>query len=130
MDPNNIVPVTLFLVIGASVSIMAYMAWKIRNAAQETLRAAIAAGQQLDEKTVRALAAKPSFTPEADLRVGIQGVATGIGIIVAASFGRLVAFDEEFSTILTIVGIVVTFVGAGNLLSWKIRSKLPNSEGF
>ncbi|KAF0115759.1 MAG: hypothetical protein FD163_2090 [Hyphomonadaceae bacterium] len=129
MEDHNIIPVTLFLVMGATISLMAYMAWKARAAGQETLRAAIAAGQHLDENTVRALAAKPSNTPEGDLRIGLQGVATGLGFIISAAFCNFVSFDEDFSTILAVIGIVVGMMGAGNLVSWKIRSNLPKSEG-
>lgn len=129
MEAQNIIPVTLFLVIGATISIIAYLASKVRAAAQETLRAAIAAGQQLDENTVRALAARPSNLPESDLRAGLQGVATGLGFIISAGFCNFVSFDEDFSTTLAVIGIVVSMIGAGNLVSWKVRSNLPKNEG-
>ena len=128
MDPNSIVPVTLFLVVGATVSLMAYLTWRVRHAAQETLRAAITAGQQLDENTVRALAARPNQTPESDLRAGVQGVAAGIGFIVSAVFCHFISFDNGLTNVLGVVGIVVTFIGVGNMVSWNVRSKLPKSE--
>jgi len=122
------VPITLFLVVGASFILAFYLQFLARKSAQETLRAAIAAGQQLDEKTIKALAERSSRTPEQDLRMGLQGFFAGVGFLIASAFVLYNGFDEDFSSILGVIGLIIGFLGIGNVVSWKIRSKLPKSE--
>lgn len=126
MDTHDLIPITLFIVVGITASLGLYIQFLARKNAQDTLRAAIAAGQPLDATAVKALSEKQTPTPDSDLRSGISGIAIGIGFIFAAAYAHLSDFDQDLESILTIIGIIATFSGIGNFASAKIRAKLPN----
>lgn len=121
MDSHAIVPSMLFVCVAAAISIFAYMQLLGRRAMQETLRAAIASGQKLDDETIKAMSQKVPPTPEADLQSGIKDIALGIGFALAA-LAVSQMLDKDFAAILLVIGIILGASGAGAVFSWKIRS--------
>ncbi len=122
MGSHAAVPLTLFLCIAVAISIFFYMQFLARKAMQETLRSAIAAGQKLDDETIKAMSQKVPSTPEADLQSGIKDTAFGIGISIASMVAST-RLDNDFASILLIAGIILIAYGVGGIASWRIRSK-------
>ncbi len=93
-----LVPITLFIVIGAIVIVPRYMKSREQEGLQATLRAAIERGQPLPPEVIEAITreAKPIAAPGRDLRRGIVwlGVAAGfVGLGYALGYADTDASD-------------------------------------
>ena len=115
---ETLVPLGLFTAIAVTMISWILMHAKVRLAQQETLRAAIEAGQRLDDSTLKLLL-EPPTSPETDLRSGSVTICGGVGIGLAAGVAH-VGIDETFATVLSIVAIVVASVGAGRVIASKV----------
>jgi hypothetical protein len=122
-NPEYYIPIFLFLAL-ASTTIAALFFWSRNKVAQqETLRQAIQAGQKLDENTLKLLI-KPPMTPDADLRQGIMTTCLAIGFASAALFCTIMGLDRDLFAVLGMITIIIGSVGAGQLISWKVRRSL------
>ena len=91
---EELIPIALFVMIGAIVIVPTWLKSKERKEMQATLRSAIDKGQPLPTEVIDALS-KENITPPAtaarDLRVGVILLAVSLGI---ALFGYMVSFAE------------------------------------
>lgn len=118
-----LVPLGLFASCAFAVYTRYYFLSKTSIDQQDTLRAAIASGQKLDEDTVAVLIKRPS-SPENDLKSGIMLLSFGVGFALAGIVARMNGFDNELGSVLNIVGVIVAAGGIGNIISYKLRSNL------
>lgn len=91
---QELIPIVLFIMIGAIVIVPTWLKSKERKEMQATLRAAIERGQPLPPEVIDALSKeniKPPATAARDLRVGVILLAVSLGITV---FGYAVSFAE------------------------------------
>lgn len=120
---HTFIPVILFISIACVLGFFIYFTFKGKKEQQETLRQAIAAGQKLDEETLKLFIKQPA-TPESDLRSGILLIAFGFGISCAAVFANYsLEANDEIALLLGIVGIVNLSSGIGHIVSYYLRSK-------
>ena len=124
---EGLVPIALFLCITTGVLATLYMSAKVKADQQETLRQVISSGQKLDETTLKLMVKSPN-SPEMDLRSGLVSLMMGLGFCAAGGVAYLNGFDQHFGTILALIGIVVGFTGAGQILSWRLRRPASASE--
>lgn len=124
---GELVPFMLFFCITVGVLATLYWNAKVREGQQETLRQVIASGQKLDETTLKLMVKAPN-SPEMDLRAGIISLMMGLGFCAAGGISKLNGFDDGFGIVLILIGIVLAFTGAGQLLSWRLRRPAPSSE--
>ncbi|WP_085338330.1 DUF6249 domain-containing protein [Aquidulcibacter paucihalophilus] len=124
---GELVPFMLFFCITVGVLATLYWNAKVREGQQETLRQVIASGQKLDETTLKLMVKAPN-SPEMDLRAGIISLMMGLGFCAAGGISKLNDFDDGFGIVLILIGIVLAFTGAGQLLSWRLRRPAPSSE--
>lgn len=89
-----VVPIILFLVIGAIVIVPTWLKSRERSEMQTTLRAAIDKGQPVPPEVIEALTRNVKVAPTSlsDLRTGIVWVAVGIGF---GLFGYFMSFEES-----------------------------------
>lgn len=118
-----LVPLGLFAACAFAIYSRYYFLAKNTLIQQETLRAAIAAGQKLDEDTVAVLVKRPP-SPEADLKSGIMLLAFGIGFAIAGGISRYSGLDADLGSILAIIGAIIATGGIGSLVSFVLRRKL------
>lgn len=91
---KELIPMVLFIMIGAIVIVPTWLKSKERKEMQATLRAAIDKGQPLPPEVIDALSKeniKPPATAARDLRVGVILLAVSVGIAI---FGYMVSFAE------------------------------------
>ncbi len=81
----DLVPVVLFLTIGATFVLFFYFRYKTRHDIQETVRAAIATGEALNPEIIESLALSIS-SPHSDLRRGVISLAIGAAFFLLAVF--------------------------------------------
>lgn len=124
---GEFVPFMLFFCITVGVLATLYWNAKVREGQQETLRQVIASGQKLDETTLKLMVKAPN-SPEMDLRAGIISLMMGLGFSAAGGISKLNGFDDGFGIVLILIGVVLAFTGAGQLLSWRLRRPAPSSE--
>lgn len=124
---GELVPFMLFFCITVGVLATLYWNAKVREGQQETLRQVIASGQNLDETTLKLMVKAPN-SPEMDLRAGIISLMMGLGFCAAGGISKLNSFDDGFGIVLVLIGVVLAFTGAGQLLSWRLRRPAPPSE--
>jgi Domain of unknown function (DUF6249) len=122
---EGLVPIILFFCITGGVLGALLLAYKVRVAQQETLRQVIQAGHQIDETTLKLLVKSPA-SPEMDLRSGCISILMGLGFIIGGATSYFGGLDQDFGVVLALIGSVILFTGLGQLLSWKLRSNLPN----
>ena len=124
-----LVPITIFLVLGAMVIAPRYFKSRERESLQATLRAAIERGQPLPPDVIEAITrdVKPAreTTPGSDLRRGIiwLGVAAGmVGFAYAVGYG----VDDSGDWFWPLIGIAAFpgFIGGALLvIAMMNRSK-------
>jgi hypothetical protein len=79
----DLVPITLFLVIGAVLVAYFYFRYRSRLEVQQTLRAAMERGQELTPELMEAIGGETSSGP-ADLRRGMLWLALAAAVAVMA----------------------------------------------
>ena len=123
---GELIPIALFVCI--TIGILAALYWnaRIRAEQQETLRQVIATGQELDE-TVLKLMVKAPNTAEMDLRTGIISIMMGLGFCVAGGIGHFNGLDSDFAAVMLVIGTIIGFTGAGQMLSWHLRRRAAAS---
>lgn len=126
-NAGELVPFMLFFCITVGVLATLYWNAKVREGQQETLRQVIASGQKLDETTLKLMVKAPN-SPEMDLRAGLISLMMGVGFCAAGGISQLNSFDDGFGTVLILIGVVLAFTGAGQLLSWRLRRPPPPSQ--
>ncbi|MCE2890609.1 MAG: DUF6249 domain-containing protein [Aquidulcibacter sp.] len=126
-NAGELVPFMLFFCITVGVLATLYWNAKVREGQQETLRQVIASGQKLDETTLKLMVKAPN-SPEMDLRAGVISLMMGLGFCAAGGISQLNGFEDGFGTVLILIGVVLAFTGAGQLLSWRLRRPAPASD--
>ncbi len=114
-----LVPITMFIVIGAVIIVPRYLKSREQEGLQATLRAAIERGQPLPPEVIDAITreAKPIAAPGRDLRRGIVwiGVAAGfVGLAYAMGYTDTDASDAFWP----LIGVAAFpgFIGAALLV--------------
>ena len=82
---EELIPIVMFMVIGAVVSLVLYLRYRTRRDLQETIRTAVDRGTELSPEVLNALSTSISQTN--DLRRGVIAIALGVGFFV---FGQVV----------------------------------------
>lgn len=118
MDEDIIVPVVLFLVIGASI--IAFMLYRHRNflAAQDSLRKLVDSNQALTPELIQSVGIKAP-SPFADLRRGILFIAFAVAMTV---FGQLLPDDEAPQVFLGLSAFPF-FLGIGFFIAHHLGKK-------
>jgi hypothetical protein len=125
-NASDLVPFMISFCITAGVFAGFYWSSKARESQQETLRQVIASGQKLDETTLKLMVKAPN-SPEMDLRSGLICLSMGLGFGAAGGISKL-NFDAGFGSFMIMIGVVLAFTGAGQLLSWYLRRPAPASD--
>ena len=121
---QNLIPIILFISVACVLWVLIYFNFQAKKEQQETLRQSIAAGQKIDDETLKLFIKKPA-TPEADLRTGILSTSIGFGVLCSAIYAYYtMQSNDELSLLLAIVGIVNVSSGIGHIISWNLRTKL------
>ena len=89
---EDLIPITLFLVIGGVFALAFYLKYRTRHDIQNTVRAAIERGESLSPELIETLAMSLA-SPYADLRKGVISLALG-----AAGFAFAAMLGEEDAT--------------------------------
>ncbi len=85
---HDLIPIVLFITIGAVFALIFYLKYKTRHDVQNTVRAAIDKGESLSPELIESLAVSIS-SPHADLRKGVISLAIGVaGVSFAAMLGE------------------------------------------
>jgi Domain of unknown function (DUF6249) len=132
-----LVPLAFFAMIAAIVLVPGYLRSRERARMHETLRIAYEKGQPVPPEMISALqgrAAEPPLpTPERDLRRGIVGVATGLGLCGLGyglwygfmSVGEVPAYIIGGST--AGVGAIPGLIGVAYLILWLTKRGTPRA---
>ncbi|NIP95990.1 MAG: hypothetical protein GWO24_22150 [Akkermansiaceae bacterium] len=108
-----LVPISLFLVIGAVISLSLYFRYRTRQEIQSTVRAAIERGQELTPEVLDGLSDALN-SRHGDLRRGVISVAIGIALFLFA--GAVGEADAEGP--LRAISAFPLMLGAGYLGLW------------
>ena len=124
---DGLVPIIMFLTIGAVLTIVFYLRYRTRHDIQTTVRSAIERGESLNPELIEALSMSLSH-PYADLRRGIMSIAIGIAIFV---FAGLVG-DEDAEGALLAIAMFPLLVGIAYLGLWVFigRKKLKEKSAL
>ena len=95
---DELVPIVLFLTIGAVFVLAFYMKYKTRHDVQNTVRAALERGETMSPELIETLANSIS-SPYADLRKGVISLALGAA---GMAFAVLLGKDEAISPIMAL----------------------------
>ncbi|MBL8557247.1 MAG: hypothetical protein JNM47_00885 [Hyphomonadaceae bacterium] len=121
-----LVPMGAFGMILGIVAVSVWGSVQSKKEANETVRRAIDAGQQLDSDAISAIG-KPVRSAAQDLRGGIVLVSLSIGLILAglmASGALPVAgkgWDEDAGVGFFIAAMIVGAIGVGQLVAGLVR---------
>lgn len=96
--PGELVPIVLFVVIGAVIALIAYFRSRARAQIQMTVRAALERGQELTPEVLKSLADSLN-SPHGDLRRGVISIAIGVAVSL---FAVLVGEEEATGPLLAI----------------------------
>ena len=107
--PETMVPIVLFLTIGAVIMLNFYFRYRTRQAIQLTVRTAIEQGQQLTPDVLEGLTSR-----NGDLRRGIISITIGVAI---AAFGLLLG-EEDAVGPLTAISAFPILIGLAYLGLW------------
>ncbi len=116
---GEMIPISLFVVLGVIIGLSLYFRHKTRQELQTTVRTAIERGQELTPEVLEGLADSLN-SKFGDLRRGVISIAIGIAILV---FGFLLGEEEAERPLMAIsafpflIGIV--YVGLWNFLKPK-----------
>ena len=92
------VPVVALICSAIIVGLVLYFRYKVRNAAQQTIRAALDKGHELTPEIIESLG-QPKRQPHADLRLGLLWMAIGIG---CGAFGFILGEEDAVRPFLAI----------------------------
>lgn len=110
---DELVPISLFLTIGAVFMLAFYLKYRTRHDVQNTVRTAIERGESLSPELIETLATSIS-SPYADLRKGVISLAIGAaGLAFATLLG-----EEEATGPLMALSAFPILVGIGYLGLW------------
>lgn len=103
---DTLVPITLFIVIGAVCIAPVWLKSRERREMQSTLRAAIDKGQPVPPEVIEALTRNVKTPPTSlsDMRAGVIWLAVGIGLGLMGYFLRFEA-DEALHPMLGVAAI-------------------------
>lgn len=82
---DDLVPIVLFLTIGAGFGLAIYFRYRTRHDIQNTVRAAVERGDPLSPELIEALATSVT-SPHADLRKGVIALAFGAAFYLMGFF--------------------------------------------
>jgi len=125
---DDLIPIVLFLTIGAGFALAIYFRYRTRHDIQNTVRAAIEQGNPLSAEIVETLAASVA-SPHADLRKGVISLALGVAVYLMAIF-----IDEPDAVgPLTAVAMFPLLIGLAYLGLWffidRGRERTPAAHG-
>ena len=120
---DELVPISLFLTIGAVLVLAFYLKYKTRHDVQNTVRVAIERGESLSPELIETLAASIS-SPYADLRKGVISLALGAaGMCFAVLLGK----EQAMGPLMALSAFPI-LVGIAYLGLWYFigRKKIAN----
>lgn len=111
---EDLIPIVLFLTIGAVFALAFYLKYKTRHDVQQTVRVAIERGESLSPELIETLATSIA-SPYADLRRGVISLALGgAGFIFAILIG-----EEDATGPLMAISTFPVVVGLAYLGLWR-----------
>lgn len=119
---DELIPIVLFLTIGATFVLAFYYKYRTRHDIQNTVRSAIERGDPLSPEIIETLAMSLS-SPYADLRRGVISVALGIAVFI---FARLIG-EPDVQGPLMALAMFPILIGVAYLGLWAFigRRNLP-----
>lgn len=114
----ELIPITMFVVIGLIAIVFFYFRFRARRELQHTLRAAIDKGMELTPEVLDRLG-DPKPSGNADMRRGVIAIAIGVA---CAAFGLLVGDADAIGPFLGI-GAFPFLVGIAYLGLWNFRER-------
>lgn len=126
MDGELLIPITLFVMIGAIVIVPQYLKSKERQKLQDTLRVAYERGQPVDPAIIQAMTAEVKTTstpaPFRDVRRGVIFLAIALAFtIIGFVHGYFEGYDE--SQPLWFIAVFPGLVGLAYLILGLIARK-------
>lgn len=118
-----LVPLFGTMMIFGIVAVSVWGATEAKKQANETVRRAIDAGQQLDSEAISAIG-KPVRSAAQDLRGGIVLVSLAVGLILAGLMAGGVfggGWDDEAGMGFFIAAAIVGAIGVGQLVAGLVR---------
>ena len=110
---EDLIPMVLFITIGAIFALAFYLKYKTRHDVQNTVRAAIERGESLSPELIETLAVSIS-SPYADLRKGVISLALGAA---GMSFAALLGQEDAMGPIMAL-SVFPILVGIAYLGLW------------
>ncbi|UTW55834.1 DUF6249 domain-containing protein [Kordiimonas sp. SCSIO 12610] len=118
MEEEVFIFITMFLVIGACISVLFFSRYKHEQLRQRTLQKALDAGQQLTPELLESLG-KSTDTGVRDYRRGILVTLFGVALLV---FSLLADIDKDVRAVFPYLSLFPIFIGLGYLFVWKTKN--------
>jgi len=118
MDHEMWIPITMFLVIGASVIAGMFFRHRTREHVQGTIRLALEKGNQLTPELLDRMAG-PKQTASSDLRKGLIAVCLGIAF---ALFGYILGEEDAVRPLIG-TGMFPLLIGVAYLVVWRLGDR-------
>ncbi|MDZ7644482.1 MAG: DUF6249 domain-containing protein [Woeseiaceae bacterium] len=114
---EELIPITMFLVIGLVLGLFYYFRYRTRAEMQQTVRVALDKGQALDVELIDRLA-EPRKPADADRRKGIMAIFMAIAL---AAFGVVMDEQDALRALLASATLPLA-IGIGYLVLWRLGS--------
>ena len=114
-----LVPISLFVLIGAVAVAIEYFKYRRRQDQQITVRTAIDKGEGLSADVLESIA-NPKMPPGQDLRRGIVLIALGLGI---GAFGFILGEADAIRPLMA-TSAIPSAIGLGFIIWWLIRKRV------
>ena len=115
---EDLVPIVLFVTIGAVFALAFYLKYRTRHDVQNTVRAAIDRGESLSPELIETLAVSIA-SPFADLRKGVISLALGAA---AMAFATLLGEEDARGPIMALASFPI-LVGIAYLGLWYFTGR-------
>lgn len=115
---EELIPITMFAVIGIVLGLFYYFRYRTRAEMQQTVRAALERGQELSPELVDRLA-EPRKSAMQDLRRGAIAISIGVGL---ALFGPVLGEEEAIRPLLA-TAMLPLAIGIAYLILWRIDTR-------
>ena len=115
----SLVPITVFIVIGAAFGLYEYFRYRRNQDLQVSVRVAVEKGQELPVEVLETIGGRKP-RPNQDLRRGVVLIALGLGVGV---FGFILG-EEDAVRPLVAVGAVPAIIGLGLIGLWLARKRI------
>ncbi|MDX1481524.1 MAG: DUF6249 domain-containing protein [Woeseiaceae bacterium] len=115
-----LIPVTMFLVLGAVFALFFWFRYRMRNDMQQTIRTAIEKGQELSPEIIDRLGSRKPH-PDSDLRKAVIWIGGAAGLAV---FGiAMGVYEADVRQVMLGVAAFPFFIGLAYAVLWRFGSR-------